>query len=377
MTSTQSTAANVVAPRQPRITAINLVRLFVISLVISTHIAASGPLYNSYFAGGVWIISHVSRLLFVALTAIVLTYNYGPDRPFKVKSFYLKRFYLIFLPYATWSLLYQIQDGVVQSSLGDFIRVYLFDLVTAQAMYHLYFLLVSMQIYLLFPLLRYFYDKVRHRPAQLFTVSLLLQLLITSLLQYVKPVPGLEWYWQHPENYIWTYQFYIVCGMLVATHITALAAQLKRHFKGIKWATIMATFMSLALYVFETHMGLEPNVAAAVYQPFLVLTSIVYGLFVFALGFRWVQSGERFAPWIDSIAEDSFGIYLSHPFVILLLSRVQPNHNDIFTGILILSVGLPIVYLSAFVFSELARRTPLSLLLTGRRRVPITLLKRY
>ncbi len=352
--------------RQPRITAINLVRVFVIALVISTHIAASNDLYNSHFSGVVWMISHTSRFLFLILTALVLIYNYGPSRPFDVKKFYLKRFTLVALPYATWTLIYQLRTGLQQHTMTDFVQVYVHNFVTAEAMYHLYFLLITMQLYLVFPLVRYLYGKVR-RPWRLLWMSFVLQLLIMSAMHYFPNIPGLSGWLNDPDDLVWSYEFFIVCGLLIGTHLHEFRHFLLAHFRGVVVSAITTAVIGLILFEGQTMAGIPSYEAAAVFQPYTVIASAAYGLLVFALGFRWVERGQRFAKPVAAIAEDSFGIYLSHVFFLVWYAQtIQPDGSDFLRGFLILIIGLPLVYLTAFVFSEIARRTPLSVLLTGR-----------
>ncbi len=368
----KNTAGAATIQKKPRITAINLVRVFVISLVIATHIAASNDLYNSYFSGAVWTVSHVSRFLFIALTALVLLYNYPPSQSFDIKKFYLKRFPLVVIPYATWTLIFQIQNGIQQQTVWEFIQVFVSNFVTANAMYHLYFLVVTMQLYLLFPLVRYAYGTLRHTPWKLFGISLGVQLIITALMQYYPTIPGLSWWLKNPANYVWSYQFFIVCGLLIATNIESIRRFLLANFKKIALSAAGLTVLGLVFYQLQTMAGVTAEVAAAVFQPYIIIASITYGLFIFALGFRWVDHGERFSKPIATIAEDSFGIYLSHALILTIYAKIlQPPQNDVLTGLIIMSIGLPLVYVTSFLLSEVARRTPLSVFLIGRHRVPL------
>jgi len=359
-------------PKQPRITAINLVRVFVIALVITTHIGASNALYGSQFSGAIWMVSHVSRFLFIALTALVLLYNYGPTRPFNMKTFYLKRFTLVLIPYATWTLIYQVRWGLQQHSVVDFLRVFFENLLTAGAMYHLYFLLISMQLYLLFPLIRYVYGKVKRWPWHILAISIILQVVITFLMQYHPDVPGLSWWLAHPDNYVMTYQLYAVCGLLVAAHLNHIQRFTLANLPAIAWIAATVTVIGQIIYYTEIGLGVPIVDASAVTFPYLIVVSLSYGLLAFGLAFRWVQMGEPSGKPIASVAEDSFGIYLCHPFFLTLFAGWwQPQTHGYITGIIVLVVGLPLVYATSFVFSEIARRTPLSIFLTGRHRVSL------
>jgi peptidoglycan/LPS O-acetylase OafA/YrhL len=106
--------------------------------------------------------------------------------------------------------------------------------------------------------------------------------------------------------------------------------------------------------------------ASAVFQPYLVLESTMFILAVFALSFHWSQKGAPYGCIAASIADDSFGIYLAHLFVISYISFLQPAANDWLTVTLTLLIGVPVVYGLSFSLTEIVRHTQLSLLLTGR-----------
>lgn len=364
--------ASAKASRRPRIVAIDLVRIVVIAAVIATHIAATGPLYNSPTSGVIWMFSHVSRNLFIALTAIVLFYNYGSGRPFNARSFYLKRFTLVAIPYATWTLIYQVGHGLQQHTVFDFIATYLHNFVTAGAMYHLYFLLLTMQLYLLFPLLRHLYEKVKSRPWHVLAVSLGFQLVVTGFIQYGPSIPSLNWWLDTPDNYLLSYQFYIVAGVLIAAHISTFERFVTVHLSGLSRGLIAVLVLNLGLYSMQVIQGVSPNVASAVFQPYLVIESAMVGVVLFAAGFHWSRHGARFHRMIAMVGEDSFGIYLGHVFLISYLASLQPAANGWVVAAASLMIGLPAVYLLTFIFIEFFRHTRLSLLLTGRRRASWT-----
>src|SRR5205823_1735076 len=92
-------------------------------------------------------------------TAFVLTYSYR-DREPRWPAFWRRRYLLIGVPYLVWSTIYFLAHGNGLRP-GLLMR----QLVTGTAEYHLYFLLVSMQLYLVFPLLRWLLRAAagRHR----------------------------------------------------------------------------------------------------------------------------------------------------------------------------------------------------------------------
>ena len=148
--------------------------------VVSVHTLAFAGGTVTMSIGAVTTIFHTSRELFLLLTALVLTYNYG-QRPLKAGRFWRRRFWLVLPAYVTWSAIYYAADG---RSRGAFPSAFLHDLANAGARYHLYFLLVSMQIYLLFPLIRWVLKKTEGYHAWLFGAALAYQAWLTVGLHY-------------------------------------------------------------------------------------------------------------------------------------------------------------------------------------------------
>ncbi len=125
-----------------------MIRLIIMVFVVGVHTLAFGGGQVTMSLGAVTTVFHTSRELFLLLTALVLTYNYGHRTRLKAGRFWRRRSGSCCPAYVTWSAIYYAADG---RSRGAFPSAFLHDLLNAGARYHLYFLLVSMQIYLLFP----------------------------------------------------------------------------------------------------------------------------------------------------------------------------------------------------------------------------------
>jgi peptidoglycan/LPS O-acetylase OafA/YrhL len=188
---------------------IDYVRMIVIGLVITTHIAATGVFYNSVTSGFVWMLTHTSRNVFFLLSALVLFYVYQSGRKMNAWTFYARRFGLVAAPYAAWTAIYLVRDGATTGhSVSYFLSRYIYDLATANAMYHLYFMLVIMQLYVIFPFIYRSVPLLKRKGRVIFAISLLVQLVFTTAMFYQwNGGPWLNWWLAHPDNYIWSYQF--------------------------------------------------------------------------------------------------------------------------------------------------------------------------
>src|SRR5215469_10923219 len=127
------------------VTALSVVAVHSLAFtIILTHTAA-GQLIQSAVIGAL----HFTREIFLSITAFVMVYGYA-HRPFSGRSFWKKRGIGVLLPYVAWSLFYEF---VMQPPLpaGPWILRTLSDLVTGSAAFQLYYILLTLEAYLILP----------------------------------------------------------------------------------------------------------------------------------------------------------------------------------------------------------------------------------
>lgn len=132
-------AAPAGAHSRPHIVAFDIIRLVIMVFVVGDHTLAFGGGPITVAAGAVITAFHTSRYLFLMLTALVLTYNYGHRDHLNWPKFWWRRYWLVVPAYVTWSVIYYAADG---GGRGPFPSALVHDLLTSDARYQLYFLLV-------------------------------------------------------------------------------------------------------------------------------------------------------------------------------------------------------------------------------------------
>jgi peptidoglycan/LPS O-acetylase OafA/YrhL len=347
-------------------------------MVVGVHTAIFTQPAQSGGANGVVFFLHVSRFLFFFITAFVLFYSYG-GRSTSVRAFWRKRFPPIVVPYLAWTLIYwQLNRVFPWSDHPASLMGSLTDLATnlAQGWFHLYFLVVTMQFYLLFPLVSWFVRRTEGRHWQLLGVSALIELIWTGFFQYgwhlmpaVVQLASAKAQVELPS-----YEFFFVVGALAAIHRHELMGWIRRHRPIAVAGSLAAVVLSGCVYLLNLLLGEAPASADQVFQPatLLLFLGSVLGLWLLADALLRTHATDGWL-WrrIHGAADLSFGIYLSHMVALQFvdLARVHGvlGLNDL-SGLALGVDCWAMAVLGAVLIAAAVCYSPLSWVLTGRPR---------
>jgi len=370
--STGSAARPSAKPVREHLHYVDLVRVLTVGLVIGLHTLALDPLTPTIGIGGLIIVFHVSREVFFLLTAFVLTYGTSRRKP-RWPAFWRKRYLFVVVPYVTWTVLYFFADGWPYQ-LGNLVQ----ELLTGSARYHLYFLLVSMQIYLVFPLIRGLLKVTERRHGVLLAVAAVYQLTFALFVQQGWGLGPLTGWLQFPDALLPSYLGYILAGAVAGWHREALVSWTRAHFRRVLAGCVGTIAVGVGVYLGQVWLGGEPPLAASiVWQPVIAVESVGIAWAFLALGLRWQDRGLRGRRFVMSTSDASFGVYLIHPLILqyalagatsLGLLAFAASVPNALVLIFLVGVLIPVVYLVAATITTFIRRTPLSLALTGRAR---------
>jgi peptidoglycan/LPS O-acetylase OafA/YrhL len=381
MTTAQATReapARVTRPggKAPYLHQIDLFRLITFACVILIHVVGATNYAQDVGANAVETPLHFTREAFFALTGFVLVFQ-NRRREITAGDFWRRRLPLVATPYLAWTMFfwaYSLVTGVQQpGSLEASMRLLLIDLVTGGAWYHLYFLLVTMQVYLLFPLLLKLLRRTEGRHGRLLLASGLLQVGVVAFMTYQPFGVSYETI-THLYATIVPYQFYTLFGAVVAMHFETVHAWAGRHRLLLGGALVAVLAGTEWYYLRTVHSGTFPQVASDPFQPYLIPWFLTVIAAIYAFTTWWAgrrREGGRGARVVSWAANRSFGIFLVHPFALALLGPVIPVVAEHF-GAPWLSVLLYVATIaSTIVIVEVLRRLPGSRALTGRPRLPL------
>jgi hypothetical protein len=236
----------------------------------------------------------------------------------------------------------------------------------------MYFLLVSVEFALVFPLFLKLLHATRGHHVTLLVAAGVLELLTMALFHYVYQPDG-WWRAIAGESSLTAYQFWLIAGGVAATHLKALHDWLVGH----RWLVVGSLFgicvVATGLYLGDVRGGALPEFAGRSLQPITVPLSLA-AIGAFYLASRWITGRAWAGRLIESGTYLSFGIYLTHPAILtgLLylqhrLPRAVTRHAvGVTVAICVLDFALSVVV------AALLSRTPWSKALIGRprRRAP-------
>jgi surface polysaccharide O-acyltransferase-like enzyme len=273
----------------------------------------------------------------------------------------------------TWSVIYTFlnyKDHPMPAA-GEVTLTLLKNLALGTAWYHMYFLLVSMQIYLIYPLIARLLTRTAGRHVQVLAASAVLQVALLAGLMYAAPSSGFAHALVHNDSAIFvSYQFYILLGAVAAYHWESWQEWIRTHRPAIAAAVAGTAVLAEIWYFAAVQTGMLAASAAAVLQPVMLPWSVAAIAGLVALSTLWTdrrREGDRTTQVLATLSDRSFGVFLSHPAVLWLILWAG-------SGWLRTNLAAPWLTIAAYVLTVAGalaltdglRRLPISLALTGR-----------
>lgn len=245
--------------------------------------------------------------MFLILSGFLLFQSDLTDGLLPLSQFYRKRFRRILLPYILWTIFYSLIlhyyfNGTQNAHmiLPDMIRHFFLG----NGFTHLYFVVIIIQLYLLYPFMR---NTFKAYPGICLLLSLLVSF-ICQLLLYLHAVNAIHLPVYHGEIYLIAFPvwlFYFILGMFLALKDQDLEQSGKLSWPG--WAAVWAA--SFALLLWDSHrtasfaLSLKPTVIFYATASFFFLRS-------------WLNRYPvKVGPFIKWFSDQSFLIYLLHPLM--------------------------------------------------------------
>lgn len=311
-------------------------RLLICASVVATHVVSNANPMESVPPNAVVNSLHFTRQAFFFISALVLVYTswsrVGDDgwlsrAPGQMR----RRVSVLGTPYLLWSAFYTVLGLVTAYSLWATKRLawtYVAGLIQGTDGYHMYFLLVSVQFAIVFPLFLKLLHATRGHHLALLIASCVLEVATMAIFHYGY-TPDFWWRPLSGESSLVAYQFWLIAGGVAALHLDRFDRWMLRHRVAVGLSLLGSVLVATALFFTDVAHGELPEFAGRSLQPVTVPLGIaaigtcyLVSRWIVRLDLGWLRRPLAIGTHI------SFGIYLVHPAVLtglLYLQRLLPG----------------------------------------------------
>jgi peptidoglycan/LPS O-acetylase OafA/YrhL len=290
------------------------------------------------------------------------------------------------LVYLVWTVIYWPISVTQSSSTFPYLSIpgsaifsfaglhnFLFNLATGY--YHLYFLLVLLEFYLVFPCIFSFLKRHPASRLPVFVGSIIWQIFFPIIVRRdwigIVMTPKIE------TRLVFSYPLYLLGGVVCAFYLESFHDWIVRHRKGIVVATVLVAVVPLVVD-YMSHHGVRLNgVLVPGGNPFAVLVipydvGAIFAVYLLGVYLVSPRRSARTRAITASGSEAAYGIYVSQMVWIIIEQRWATHYNlyNRVPWLALMLSALVVTYLMGWLFSALCARTPLARPLVGRAQLP-------
>jgi probable poly-beta-1,6-N-acetyl-D-glucosamine export protein len=297
---------------------IHFLRAFACLCVLLVHVSASffnanGQQFNEF----TYFFNQISRFgtpIFAVISGFLLVYQ-TKLKGFDFKKFVSSRFTKIGLPFLFWSIFYLAftfaTQGINPFDAGT--DMFLANFAFGHSFYHLYFMSIVFQFYLIYPLLQVFRSKLSW--ILLLTGAILINLYFLTSYR----IDQFSEVWQvilNPGTLLLSWIFFFIFGGFLAHFWEPLASFSKRHKKLLGIAAALITILAVVEYKITGSIGAS--------RPTNFINIPIITLFVMGVA-EDIQKVDVFNRFFTKIGTLSMAIYLVHPFALSVFRAFAPE----------------------------------------------------
>lgn len=255
---------------------------------------------------------------FILLSGFVLCLRYEKLGKWKdLLLFYKNRFRFLLIPYLLWSLLYHIYHHLgTNESFYIWLKIYFTDLCSGAASYHLYFVPLIAQYYLITPVMLWLLHVLRNR--NIVNVFLVLLALAASI-QILAGIGNQTFQWVEDKSILAsTYLICFILGCCLGRYYEAYSIWIKQKRNLLYGLTLVLLMLHIEKYLLLfsgwTFYWLCSELLVQAYCIFATLSLIEAAKYLARL--RIISAALLY------LGKFSLIIYLFHPFALILCDRI-------------------------------------------------------
>ncbi|MGN7470582.1 acyltransferase [Brevibacillus sp. SAFN-007a] len=370
--------------RKERIAELDLIRAFAFLAVVYQHVIGVFIREKGLSEQAAIVYGMLFHLLkfavpaFVFITGLVLFYNYYEKVNYL--AFLRKRITEIVVPYAIWSAIYLT---VVQTKLpeagGAFFWLLFKKLVTGTASYHLWFVAMIFQFYLLYPLWQKVFRWLQRLAAgrlRFFAVGAVVACVYASLMwfsaRYIPAHPGdfdggwLETFFiKYRDRNSFYYFGYFLLGGVAAVALPAFRDSLRKRWPLILGACcLLYVWIGYELFRDSGSGTINLNVATSL-KPSMFWYTVASLLIVYGLALWIGKKQAAWVHWLGLVGKYSYGAYLMHALILTYVMKGLRGIGLFHTGIIGSLVVFAVCAIGSFLLSYGLGKLPFGALFVG------------
>lgn len=316
------------------IAAIDLIRAAACAAVVAVHAVGmiSFPTQAGHLAAGAATsFFHFTREAFMVVTGLVLFSR--PHDTLDVLPFWGRRLLDRVFPYVFWTLIYVlIYLGVPGDPLWS--KKVVSDLWLGNASYQLYYMVLTFQFYLVFPLLWLLLRRIPRHQTWILLGVLTEQIVWYAYLGPVSLHPqGASWPWGAAQvsRFLLTYPFFFVLGAWAGLNLEKILGVLRRHSRLAITLSVLAIALMEGRYLYTALVLKDFRAAVNVLQPSMIFDSVAMVLLLFMAGTALFErfeglGGRLLRRIVLGVSEASFGIFFAHVIFLRAFSKSVLPH---------------------------------------------------
>lgn len=362
--------------KQIWITELNYLRAFAILAVIMIHTTMYFTEINKFNNLMISLIivnvsSHFAVPVFIIISGIVLTLSYSDK--IDIKDFYRRRLFFLIPSYLIISIFYYlINCYIFQTKTFSFLEL-LYRILAGKGEFHLYFIIIILQFYILFPFLLKMFNwfKRKNKLTILIIIAIIIQFSYRiGLYYYVGSfgdtiiAKGIN---RFLLSFLLVFFMYFIIGMVIANYMKDWLDGLKKikiiPLIGIAlfFVIVISAITSYEIMQNETNtsLGFIPYTFIGIIEPFLFISTFIllWKIGIVIKNRKSDYSENVLGKALDKFGDLSYGMYLIHflflNILIILLMKISVNFENPFFYLIAFSGTVILSYFAVSYISKL------------------------
>lgn len=320
---------------------LDYVRVIACLAVMIVHISAIGV--TEYMRGSfpytvLFIVNKSVKFttpIFIFLSGVTSFYSYR-KKELKYFSFLIRRLYKVLVAYFVWCVIYYVAYVWI-GYYGIDIKFFLKSVLLGTMSYHLYFIIIIVQMYVVGPL---FYNVIKKSNKKI-TILFIVAIITFLCAEFIR--------FELSDRIFLKYMFFYMLGIYVTLEYDKYISWINKN----KVLVVLGYVVLGLLYTFVSYY----DMVITIFIWFMFSISSVF--FVYYVGIILTEKLKKFYSFIKLFGQSSYYIYLMHPLLLTMMILYAENKGilSVTKRLLLYSTTvIPITIISCMIYTALKNK---------------------